>query len=124
MEPNFTIVIQAINFFIGFIILRQLLFKPAIAYLQGEDKKEEGIAGKISDQKNLLDTKVEKKKKTWKQCQKHFQKSCPAPIVKKIFILEETRQEPEVAEISDKEVQYLTEHAQKVLVERMQYVHE
>jgi len=102
--------------------LKYLLFKPAAQYLQGEEKKETNMTGKISTQKNILDSKLETKAATWKKYQATFQKTCPKPITKKIVSLGKERAEPEVVEISAKEANQIAEQVKDAFVERIQHV--
>jgi len=124
MEPNLTIFVQIFNFFIGFLLIKNLLLKPAIKYLQDEDRKKDGLSKDISDQEGLLESKVEKKKSTWTKYQQHFKESCPRPIERKVFALEGERMEPEITEISDKQVEQLAQQVKVALVERIEHVRE
>ena len=72
MNVNGTIVIQAINFFIAYVLLRYLLFKPAkeaidqdhVALQQLEDVKQEGV--------HLLEQKQRKEADQWKGFRNYF----------------------------------------------------
>jgi hypothetical protein len=122
IDVNFTIIIQMINFFIGFLLLKYLLFKPAIKYLQIEEKKEEVISEKILTQENNIKNKLEEKSKNWANCKQYFKKNCPKPITEKNIFFQETIKEPSAIEISDKEIEALAKHAEKALVERINHV--
>jgi hypothetical protein len=120
-EVNFTIIIQMINFFICFLMLKYLLFKPAVRYLQIEEKKEKEISEKILSQENIIKNKIEEKSLTWARCEQYFEKNCPKVIIEKLPTLKETKKEPSSVEISDKEVETLAKHAQKALIERIDH---
>jgi len=123
MNINFTIIIQVINFFIGFLLLKHLLFKPALQYLQSEDKKKNNMTKKISDQQELLSIKIETKNVNWKQCQQYFSKNTPPAgqaELQAIRILE--YQEPETPKISQQEIKNISKHVEYALIERLQHV--
>jgi len=122
MELNLTIFVQIGNFFIGFFLIKNFLLKPAIQFLQEEDRKKDDLSKDISDQEALLDAKVEKKKNRWTKCQEYFRDSCPKPLEKKVFALDDERKEPVAAEISSAEVEQLAQHVKKALIERVEYV--
>jgi len=131
MNINFTIVIQAINFFIGFLLLKYLLFKPALQYLQSEEKKKNNMSKKIFDQEELLNQKIEIKSDNWKTCQKYFSKTCPSLEPLGSASLEklgtphaalQDQKEPEHIDVSEQEIKELTKHVENALTERLQHV--
>jgi len=122
MKVNFTIIVQIINFFIGFLLLKYLLFKPAAKYLQDEEKKEEALTQKIDGQQRLLENKIEKKKTAWSGYQAQFQKSCPKPVTTQVFALEKERKEPKISEISDSEIEQTTQKVKEAFIQRVQHV--
>lgn len=48
MELNITLVVQIINFFIAWLLLHVLCFKPAIAYMQSQQKASDQLFEAIS----------------------------------------------------------------------------
>ena len=122
MEPNLTILIQAFNFFAVYLLFRYLLFKPAVAYLKGEEKTKKHIEQKISNQQASLDEKIEEKNETWKKYQVFFRKHSPQPETTKLLTIEEIKKEPEILELSQKEIDHFSEHMKKALIERVQSV--
>ena len=124
MEPNLTIFIQVFNFFIGFILIKNLLLKPAVKYLQTEEVKKDNLSKDISNQKKLLEQKIETKKETWKTYQEHFSKTCPKPVDKEVFALQKERKEPEVPQIPEDKIEQLSQQIEKALVERVEHVRE
>lgn len=119
LDINCTIIIQMINFFIGFLMLKYLLFKPAAKHILEEENAEKSIKRKILGQKKLLEKKIEEKNQIWQKYEKYFKKNCPKKITSEQNKFEETQIEAQASEISNKEIEMIALHAQKILVERI-----
>jgi len=116
---NFTIVVQAINFFIICIILRKFLFIPAINVLESEEKEQKSLENKISLQQSLLYKKATKKIQLWQEYQSCFKKIYPSIKPKKPFAFKNIVKEPEISKLTAKELKHFEEHMQKTLMERI-----
>lgn len=121
IDVNFTIIIQMVNFFICFLMLKHLLFKPAAKYLQTEEKKEETISEKIFAQEANLKNKVEEKNKTWAEYEQYFKKNCPKVSKEKLQTIKDLKKEPYNIEISNQEIEILAKHAEKALLDRIDH---
>ncbi|KKP28133.1 MAG: ATP synthase subunit b [candidate division TM6 bacterium GW2011_GWF2_30_66] len=121
IDVNFTIIIQMINFFICFLMLKYLLFKPTAKYLQTEEKKEEAISEKISFQENNLKNKVSEKNKTWAKYEQYFKKNCPKQTKEKLPAIKDFQKESSTIEISNQEIEILAKHAEKALLDRIDH---
>ena len=51
---NATLIIQAIHFFIAYLMIKHLLFKPALAEIQKEDAVQESLIATLHDHQLLL----------------------------------------------------------------------
>jgi len=122
MEINITIFIQAFNFFIAYLLFKHLFFKPTIVYLQNKKMAQNNIKEGITNQQLLLEKKIEKKKDEWKKCQTYFRKNSPQEKPAQLVHIEEIKKEPEIAEVSQKEIDRFSEHMKKVIIERVQSV--
>jgi len=122
MTPNLTVLVQAFNFFIVYLLFKHLLFKPAIAYLKSEENSKKHIEENISEQQNLLDEKKEEKSETWKKYQVFFKEHTPQPKPTELLAVKEVKKEPEILELSQKEIDQFSEHMKKALIERVQDV--
>jgi len=118
MEPNLTILVQAFNFFLVYLLLKYLLFKPAVQYLKNEEREKKYIEDGISEQQNLLEQKIETKNQTWKKYQGYFKKHNPETRPT-FFTLEEMEKEPEILELSQDDIDRFSEKMQKALIERV-----
>jgi len=122
MKVNFTIFVQAINFFVAWFILNRLLFKPAIKFLKGEELKEKSLSDNIHTKQTELDSKREEKQKTWEKYQAYFSKNCPVVEPQGLYKIEDLQKEPEIIDLSKQEIDNLKQHMERTLVERLEYV--
>ena len=119
MEINLTIIVQAFNFLIICIILKKLLFDPALKALDTEERERQSLSAGIEKQKFLLDENITFKQKSWRKCQIYFRQQCPKIKPVTLFAFKEISEQPELEELSAKEREYLVKHMQEALVERI-----
>ncbi len=86
MNINATLIIQAINFFIFYIVLRRFLLKPAIAIISHEEQEQESVKNIIVQQEQSLMLKEKERQKYWHDCRVHFKKSRPSIDMPQWFI--------------------------------------
>jgi len=121
MTLNFTIFVQICNFWIVCLLLKHLLFKPAVKLLQQEQWAKETLGKKITNQQKVVTKTLAYKEETWKKYQQVFKKSCPQ-VTTKLFELEE-KKEIEPANIPEGDIKEISASIQKVLVKRIEHVH-
>lgn len=86
MNVNATLVIQAINFSIAYILLRTFLFKPAVAIIQHENKEQESVKIVIAQQEQSLVLKENERQKNWHNCCVYFKKNRPSVDAPQLFV--------------------------------------
>lgn len=123
IDVNLTLFVQAFNFLIVCLILKHLFFKPAITELQKEEKAKANLESGIDHQQSLLQEKINKKEETWQKYQSHFLKIAPSVKPRPLPLFKEEIEPKEIA-VTPGEVEQLTKHIQRALVERMQHVRE
>ena len=121
INVNFTLFIQAFNFLIVCLILKHLFFKPAIDALSQEKKAKDNLEVGISQQEGSLQEKVTRKENTWKTYQAHFLQTSPSAKPCPVIIFKDEIELKEV-ELTPQEIEQLTKHIQKSLIERIQHV--
>ncbi len=77
MNINITLVVQAINFLIAYIIIRFLLFKPVVQELQQEWHEKDALNESIEKGKLAINDKIAIKDDNWRQCRNYFKKHAP-----------------------------------------------
>ena len=77
MQINGTLFIQAINFFIAYLLLRFFLFKPAVALIQGERAEVNAFLERISNHQKALEARSREKAEKWRYYQTEFLQRVP-----------------------------------------------
>ena len=118
MVINATMLVQAFNFFIAYLLLRTLLFKPAIKAIQEEQREEEHLKTLIKEREEKLQDIEEQKKQAWQEAQEEF--SNATPEVKPEYITK-VDVEPVVEEkkLTDKEIEKLADDVQKAILKKV-----
>lgn len=72
MYINATLLIQAFHFFVAYIILKQLLFKPAIAVIEGEQAEHDSLRAAVAARHVLVQQKERERLGQWREYQQQF----------------------------------------------------
>ena len=75
---NATLIVQAIHFFIAYLIVKHLLFKPALAEIQKEDAVQESLIATLQDHQFLLAQKEQELINEKKRAQEEFARAIPS----------------------------------------------
>jgi len=74
---NATLFVQAFNFFIAYLLLRTLLFKPAMKSIDQEQQERDHLDQQIADRQTSLEQKAQQKEKDWEEKQAAFKEAAP-----------------------------------------------
>lgn len=77
MDINATLIVQALNFFIAYLILRYFLCKPTVKVIEQEHEETEHLQQVAAERTQALTTTLEKKEAAWKDFQVLFAKESP-----------------------------------------------
>lgn len=88
MNINATFIIQAIHFFIAYLLLRFLLFKPAVKIIQKKEYDKGVIRKSIVNMHELIKDKENERKKHWLQCREFYLNKDPKVVKKELFIFD------------------------------------
>jgi hypothetical protein len=88
MNVNATLLVQMLNFFIVYLMLRRLLFKPVVAIIQHEESQEKALHDIIDQQKKSLDIQEKERQRNWYVCQEYFANHQPSAFQKQQFFLD------------------------------------
>src|SRR5690348_16255667 len=67
MTINFALIIQMIHFFIGYLIIKNLLLNPAFKKIQNDEKKENELNSFIKSEQIIITEKESRKNLIWQQ---------------------------------------------------------
>lgn len=124
MNVNATLVIQAINFAIAYIVLRTFLFKPAIAVIQHEQEEQEAIKNVIGQQEQSIELKEKERQKHWQLCRSYFVKNRPPVDVPSLYIFKGLTPEVEPYQVKDEVIAGLIADTTKSLEDKIGRIHE
>jgi hypothetical protein len=77
MNINFTLIIQACNFIIAYLILRFLFFKPAYHAIEEERSYHQTLSDRIETGQAMLNHLNLEKQQEWQTYQQDFSRSTP-----------------------------------------------
>lgn len=80
MDINFTLVVQACNFFVAYSLLRRFFFRPTIVIIEQEEMEKKVIREMISQQKNDLELQKEARRRQWHECRLYFVEQRPEGV--------------------------------------------
>ncbi len=85
MNINATIFVQAFNFFVAYILLRILLFKPVYAAIRHDEAVEQALVDGIARSKKKLEQKEREREQQWQECRRYCAESQPRVLGAELF---------------------------------------
>lgn len=79
MEINFTLVVQAANFCVAYLLMRWLFFKPVIEVIQQDSAKRAQLVDSIAEHQAKVAEHEQQNHADWQACREYF--SCHTPDV-------------------------------------------
>lgn len=78
LVPNATLLIQVINFFIAYGIVRFFIVKPLLALIQQEDAQAASLAQAVQERQMTIENKRHELEVYWSECKDHFASHTPS----------------------------------------------
>jgi hypothetical protein len=78
---NGTLIVQAFNFLLAYLILRFLLLKPVVAYIQQEAARKRALQLSVESLTVGLQVQEQEKAALWAQCLQQFRATVPHAAV-------------------------------------------
>lgn len=82
---NLTLLVQAVNFFLAYLILKYFLLKPAIAAINAEDGIENHLVSLVHQNHQRISNKQHEIQRKWHECQKSFAQFTPILITESLI---------------------------------------
>jgi hypothetical protein len=101
MNLNVTLIIQALNFFVAYVVFRSLLLKPAVAIIQQERAQNDELRKAIDHNYTLIDQKGHERSLRWQQCHQMYLESKPAVEDPELYVFKKLSPEIEYPEKGD-----------------------
>jgi hypothetical protein len=77
MQVNITLLIQGCNFFVAWFLLHKLLFKPAIAVLDADQRKNEMLTAEQARQELVVQEKKQINQHVWRKLKQFSRQYMP-----------------------------------------------
>jgi alpha-ketoglutarate-dependent taurine dioxygenase len=74
---NCTLIVQILNFFIAFFIIKYFFFKPVLAHINAEDSFQESLLNTVQMHKTIVAQKEQELVEQWNVGQKYFYQHSP-----------------------------------------------
>ena len=118
---NATLVVQAFNFFVAYLLLRFLLFKPAVRALNQERDEKEHLESLATQREQGLVETAEGKERAWQEFQQQFAQAFPPTRGARVVHPDvEPAQEAELPR--ENELNKLAQDLQEAIVKKVQHV--
>jgi len=123
MTINLTLVVQAINFLIAYIMIKKLFLKPAVEAIEQDDADERKDQEKITIQKEIVVGEEKRLQQRLSDFRKTFLEH--EPEVAKAFEIAITPISglPSLPAINEKQVEKLAKQTADHLIEKVAHVH-
>lgn len=117
MNINATLLVQAINFFIAYLLFRIILLNPAYQAISEDNAHHESLQEQIESNQGQLDEITKLQKKQWVQLHQFYTKNKPTLLEDRLF--KPLPQTLKLAAPSAKEFSLIQENLTSLLVRQL-----
>jgi hypothetical protein len=122
MTINGTLLVQAFNFMIVYLMLRFFLFKPVISIIEHEKAQENAMLDSIDQQMKSLDIQEKERQRHWYICQEYFKTHQPPINKESLFLADDTENSLDIAPSTPPDITHITADAYSVIEEKIKHV--
>lgn len=124
MIINLTLIIQAINFFVFYLLLRVFLFRPVLAVIESDNTREQVLYNQIDQQNKDMDTKREEQELLFTSFRQSCKKNFPQQLASlPVLDIPESDQQLTDVLFDEKSLQSLVEALRNSLEKEIKNVH-
>lgn len=124
MNINFTLIVQAFNFFVAYLILRLFLFKPAVAVIEQERIEENGVRVSIHQGARLNAELLSENKMQWQINQKEFFAHTPQVTDPDLYVFKGLAPALKISELNIRETEKLQNEIAQHILKKVEQMHE
>ncbi len=124
MNINATLFIQGFNFFIAYLLLRTLLFKPVYQVIQQEQAEKDSLRDVIVKQEHRISRIERELEKQWLACCDYFAQNRPAVNRPELIVFKGLTPDITPYSIEKHEIQALVQKTERALVEKIGHIHD
>lgn len=118
---NLTLGVQAINFFLAYLILKYFLLKPAIMAIQSEDTLQQNLVARVHQSHKRISDKQQEIQEKWRECQKEFTDNAPLLEVDQ-FVTRSTGKVLSLVPIDEQKVMHKAQEIEHELIKKVAHV--
>jgi len=123
ISVNFTLVFQAINFLIAYIMIRKLLLRPVVEALHEDERQYGQHVEMIEVQRERVRVKNSEIEDRWKECQHEFKEHEPDVDPTQQVIVKVVIGIKKIPPLDKKTVDEISEKTANELIEKVADVH-
>jgi len=123
ISVNFTLVVQAINFLIAYIMIRKLFLRPVVEAIHEDERTYSQHVGLIEVQRERVRVKNTEIEDSWKECQRDFKEYEPDVDPTKQVVVKAVTGIKNIPPLDKKTVNQISEKIAKELIEKVADVH-
>lgn len=117
MDINLTLVIQSVNFFIAYGIIRKFLLEPAVQVIKKEQAQQEKLNVVIRQQEEHMVLRGNERQKYWQACREYFRDH--RPFIEQSSLLIKELPEISLPTVPAKLIDQLIKETQDALVKKI-----
>ena len=115
MEVNFTLVVQALNFFIAYIMIRKLLLVPVVRIITKQEEHHNLVQETIAQLEESIAKAKRSRRRLWENTRAYFSQKSPLVGDQDLHIFKGITPEVEVVTVDQQEKQALINRATDVV---------
>lgn len=123
MNINATLIIQAGNFLIAYLILRFLFFKPVVAVVRQEQAHVDGLVNQLNEKRKMIHALELTRQDQWSMAQKEFRNRFPDVSSYQANISKDLSVEHAIEFASEIEIRQLEDELVKQIIEKVEHAH-
>jgi hypothetical protein len=120
---NATLIIQAGNFLIAYLLLRFFFFKPVVSIIRQEQAYVDGLVNQLNQKRRLIHSLELSRKDQWYAAQQEFRNRFPDVVCQDIQTFKESLHENPLKLADQNELEQLKDELAKKIVEKVRHAH-
>ena len=120
MQINITLIIQALNFFITYVLVNYLFLKPAFNALENDEHITKKLSGMVLSRRATIDEIVRHQQERWDVCKEKIAETIPQIVIQPESKVKITGIDVSLEKISLAQERTLVNQVTRHLVTKMQ----
>ena len=121
MNINATLIIQAANFFIAYILLRALFFKPVVAIIRQEQSHLDGLVTQLTEKRKAVIGLELSKQEQWRVAQQEFRLHFPDVMASDLYFFRQLTPEQSATIIDELSIKQVEKELVDDIIRKVDY---